>query len=189
LTDEFATKAGYESVADMREKVAAEMLERTKATSDGMAEQNVMDKLLEVCTFELPKSLIESSANEYFNHEVNRLRTNHVPGSEIEAHEEEIRAEARANAIDEIKKFVALREVGDAEGIVVSEEDMMKEAEMISQSTGTEIDTVTQYLAQSDKRDSYTDRIFRRKAMAVLLGNAKITEKELPREPEEKKDE
>ena len=189
LTEEFAKQAGYESVAEMREKVAAELKESTKSTSDNMAEQNAIDKLLEVCTFELPKSLIESSAHEYFNQEVNRLRAQHVAGSEIEEQEDEIRAEAHKNAEEEIKKYFLLRELGKAEGIEVTEEDMEKEAEAIMERTGAAMDTITRYLDESGERDNYTDRIFRRKAMAVVIGNAKITEKELPREPEAEKSE
>ena len=70
-------------------------------------------------------------------------------------------------------------EIGEAEGIEVSEEDLDKEAEIISESMGAEVEMVAQYIKQGEQRNSYLDRIYRAKALAVIMDNAKVTDKEL----------
>ena len=169
----------------MREKIASEMSEGTSATSDRMAERNALEKVIGASTYELPESLVADSANSYFQQEVERLRRQRVPAADIEAREEELRKEARDNAEQEIKSFFTLREIGKAEGIEVSEEDFEAEAESIQARTGAERDMITRFLQEDEHRDSYTDRIFRRKAMQALLSHAKIVEKELTRESDE----
>lgn len=188
VTDEFAKQAGYESVADMREKIAEEMRTGTAATSDRMAERNALEKVIAASTYELPESLVTDSANSYFEQEVARLRQQRMPGAEIEEREEALRKEARENAEQEIKSFFTLREIGKAEGIEVTEEDFEAEAESIQARTGAERDMVTRFLQEDEHRDAYTDRIFRRKAMEALLAHVKIVEKELTRESDEEND-
>ena len=48
---------------------------------------------------------------------------------------------------------------------------------------------VQKFLAQSEQRDEYTSRIFRQKAMAVVMDNATITEKEVVADELEAEDE
>ncbi len=81
-----------------------------------------------------------------------------------------------------IKTMVVLNEIGDAEGIEVSEEDLDKEAEIISRSIGADVDMVAGYIKEEGQRNSYLDRIYRAKALAVIMDNATITDKELTRD-------
>ncbi len=149
-----------------------------------------MDAVIEASTFELPPSLLSSVGTEYFNQEVRRLASMRVPGNQIEEHEEEIRAEARKNAERELKEFVVLNKIAEAEGIEVTEADFEREAEAIQERTGAELDVVRRYMQQDEQHDEYESRIIRRKAMELLLEHAKITDKEVPAEElEEETDE
>jgi trigger factor len=179
INDEFATMAGAESLAALRETFAKQLTERFEATSRRIAETNAMKAIVEASTFELPKTLVEASAKEYYEQEVRRLSELRVPQSDIRARDEEIRAEAEANAIREIKGFVALNEIGSAEGIEVTEADFEKEAESIIARTGAASEAVGRFLQDEAHRDEYEGRIYRRKAMDLILGNAQITDKEV----------
>ncbi|MFP4499680.1 MAG: trigger factor [Candidatus Hydrogenedentota bacterium] len=185
VNDEFAAQVGYETIEEMRKQIAGEMRERTKAASTEMVEQNAINKVIENSSFELPATLVEDSARQYYEQEVQRLRSSHVPGEQIEEREDELRAEARKNAENEIKGYFAMREIGRREGVEVTDADLEEEADSIVARTGAERDMVTRFLANEDQRSSYGDRIFRRKAMALIIDNANITERELTREEDE----
>jgi hypothetical protein len=61
----------------------------------------------------------------------------------------------------------------------------------MSKSMGLDVEMVARYLAQSSERNTLADRIYRNKALAVIIENATITDKELTREEmdqEESKD-
>ena len=51
---------------------------------------------------------------------------------------------------------------------------------------GADVDMVAQYLRQGENRSSFIDRLYRKKALSVIIDNAKITDKELTREALEK---
>ena len=111
-----------------------------------------------------------------------------VPAQVIEEQMEAIDKMAREQGERDIKTMVCLQEIGEAEGIEVTDEDFEKEAETISQSMGASAELVAQYMAQGEQRNTFEDRIFRAKAMAAIMDNAKVSDKELTREEMEKEE-
>ncbi len=182
LDEAFAKQAGYESVADLREKVAADLRSHMDEDSKRIVESRALDTVVEASSFEIPKSLIENMTEDHFQEGVRRLQELRVPAAEIETQREAIQAKAREDALASIKRTVCLNEIAEAEGIEAEDIDFEQEAETISQSTGIEIDAVTNYIAQEDRRSSYMGRIVRRKALAVIVDNAKIVDKEVSHE-------
>ena len=57
-----------------------------------------------------------------------------------------------------------------------------KEAEAITRRTGMDLDVAYRFLDQEDKRSDYEDRIYRQKAIANIMDNAKVTNKTVTRE-------
>jgi trigger factor len=182
LNEEFATLAGHASLAELREKVASDLREGAMEQSQQIAESRAMQQVVEGSTFELPKSLVASAANEYFNQELRRLAAMRVPPAEVDAQIEQLRQDALENATREIKVFTAINEIGEAEGITVTEADFEREAENIGKRTGMDVAVAQRYLAQSEQRGEYEGRIFRSKAIAVVLEHATITDQEVERD-------
>ena len=189
VDDELATQAGHESLEAMRKEVLEQLQQGSDQQSQKILENNAIDEIVKGATFELPKSLLDESAEEYYKQEVRRLMEMRMSADAIVAQEEEIRKETREIAEKNIKSFVAVSEVGSAEGIEVTAEDFEKEAEEMVARSGMDMDTVSRFLQQEDQQDEYANRIYRQKAMAAVIENAKITEKKISREELEKQDE
>ncbi len=187
--DEFAKHAGFDDAAAMREKVGGDLRDGAVERGKRVAEANAVEQIVAASTFELPKSLLESSAAEYYNQELRRLMALRVPASVLEEREEELRKQAMENAEKNIKAFVVVNEIGVAEDIEITEEDFEKEAEAIQARTGMEMDAISRFLQQQQQQDDYESRIYRKKAMAVIMDNATVTEKEVTSEELEKQDE
>jgi trigger factor len=184
LTDDFAKEIGYESVADLREKVTANMREASESQSNQIAESRLLERIIENSTYEMSKSIIESVARDNQQRELQHLMQHQLAGDELEARIKEIQENADENAIRSIKTMVTLNEIGEAEGIELSDEDFEKEAMTMAKSMGMEsqVEAVAQYMFQGEQRNTHMDRIYRTKAMAVVVDNATITDKELTRE-------
>ncbi|MBI1318257.1 MAG: trigger factor [Candidatus Hydrogenedens sp.] len=189
LDDEFAKEAGFESLADMKTKVADDLREGANQQSQRIAENNALKQVVDASTFELPESLVASSAREYYNQEVRRLVSLRIAPADLMARDAEIQAEARKVAEDNIKTFVAINEIGMKEDIEVTEADFEAEAANIMSRTGMDMQVVQRFLAQSEQRSDYEGRIFRQKAVKVVLNAATITEKEVSRDELNKQDE
>lgn len=184
VNDEFAKQCGFDDVASMRTKVESDLREGASAQSNAIAEGRAIAKIVEDSTFELPKSLIAASTEDYFQQELRRLVQLRVPASQITEQEAEIRKGAEEAALRDIKAFAVINEIGEAEGITIDESDFEEEAEQILQRTGMNIDieAVTRYIQAEDRQGEYEGRIFRRKALKVIMDNAKITDKEVTSE-------
>lgn len=188
LDDDFAKTAGYESLEDMNAKVLEHLKSGAVEQSNRIVESRAISKVIENSTFEVPASLIDSSAKVIFEQEVRRLMQMRVPAPQIEEAMPGIQAHATEEATRNIKAMVVLNEIAEAEGIEVTEEDFEKEAEAIGTRTGMDMAIVQKFLLQGDKRSEYENNIFYKKAGAVILDNAKITDKEVTQEELEKED-
>ena len=180
LNDEFAQQVGYDSVADLREKVAAGLREHAMAQSNAIASSRVVDALIEQSTFEFPKSLTKDMTEEAYEEEVQRLQQMRVPQAQIREREAELRQKAQTETMQALKSIVALNEIAEAEGVEVTEEDFEKEAADIGKRLGMAADEVAKLITQDDRRTTYELHILRAKATAVLLEHAAITDKEVP---------
>ncbi len=189
LTDDFANQAGYENVQDLREKVTARLQEGATGESNEIAEARLLKTIIDSSTFELPRSLIETMGHEFFEETVKNLKQRRVPASEIQAKEEQLRVEAREEAIAAIKSWTTLNEIAEAEGIEVTDEDFEMEAAAVSQRTGASVEVVAKYMGDAEHRSKYERRMLHNKVMAALISFAQITDKEVTREELDKEDE
>lgn len=190
LNAEFAKQAGFENVDDMREKVADQLREGSTRQSDEFAEQRALDKVIDNSSYEIPKTMVDEIAENNYQDQVRQFLSSRVPVAQIQEHEEELRNQAREDTINEIKRVVTLNEIIRAEGLEISESDLEQGIESVAERAGTTTDVVSGYLQQDEeRRNSYEHRLLRAKAMKVIMDNAKLTDKELPREEASEEDE
>lgn len=183
LDADFAKLVGAESVAALKERLKKQLQDNSAQHSDRIVRARALDKVIETSTYEIPKSLIEDVARGIFEDRVRDLIQARVPVDQITAQTEALRAQSNDQAVLEIKRMVTLNEIGEAEGIEVTDEDFESMAEDIATRTGLRTDVVSQYMAEEGRRrNMYEDRIFREKAIRVVMSNATITDKEVPRE-------
>lgn len=182
VDDDFAEQAGYENLEDLREKVKEQLQEGSVERSKSIAESRAIEQVIESSTFEIAPRLIEAVARQHLEQDLRQLIQQGLPREEFQKRLEELEEHSKESAVRSIKTMVVLNEIGEAEGIEVTDEDLDKEAETISKSIGADVEMVADYIRQEEQRNSYIDRIYRSKALAVIMDNAKITDKELPRE-------
>jgi trigger factor len=184
FTDDFAKEAGFEGTDDLRSKLEAQLRESSSAQSARIAESRALDAVIEDSTFEMSAGMVDSVAQNYKQQEYKNLGQAQISPDEMKARMESIEENAEAEAIKSIRAMVTLNEIGEAEGIEVIEEDFEKEAGVMAKSMGMEdqVEMVAQFMAEGDQRSTYADRIYRAKAMAVVIDSATITDKELTRE-------
>lgn len=179
LSDDFAKQAGYESLDDMKAKIAERMQEGASEQSNRIAENRALETVVNASTFELPKGLLEELANSIYHEQVSRLRHSGHPLADIEAREDELRTQAREEAEADVKLNTVLNTIGDVENIVISDDDYDQEIESIARNTGVQSDAVAGYLEEGDRRSRTEGRLLRAKALAVIMANAQVQDKEV----------
>ncbi|HOJ33777.1 MAG TPA: trigger factor [Candidatus Hydrogenedentes bacterium] len=180
LNDEFAKSVGYESVDELRKAVRDRLAQEYQNQSQAELENQALEKVISASTFEIPKSVLDSTTEDYYQEEVRNLLRNRVPIETVEQRAEEIRNRAREMALRDVKAFVALNEIAEAEGLTVSDDDMEEHLEATSARMGIALDKLMQYVGEDeDRRSSYASRILRVKALKVIIDNANIVDQEV----------
>jgi len=152
--------------------------------SRNIVESRALEAIIKDSTFEISASMIESVARNYQQQEYQNLAQAQMNPDDMKERMEYIESNADIEAIKSIKAMVTLNEIGEAEGIKVDDEDFEKEAGVMAKSMGMEdqVEMVAKFMAEGEQRNTYADRIYRAKSMAVVIDSAKITDKELTRE-------
>ncbi|HOF39719.1 MAG TPA: trigger factor [Candidatus Hydrogenedentes bacterium] len=179
LNDDFAKQAGYESLDDMKAKIAERMQEGASEQSNRIAENRALESVINASTFELPKSLLEEMADSIYREQVSRLRHSGHPMADIEAREDELRKRAREEAEADVKASTVLNKIGDVENIVISDDDYEQEVASIARNAGVQSDAVASFLEEGDRRSRTEGRLYRAKALAIIMANAKVQDKEV----------
>lgn len=185
LTDDFAKQMGHDTVDAFRQAAREGMQRGADAQSERYAESRALDAVIAASTFQIPKSLVEATAEETLQDEVRQLLSMRVPMAEIRQREEHMREHARGHALRDIQAIVALNEIAEAEGVEVSDEDFEAELANLATRAGIESEAAARYIEESGRRSSYEARILRAKAMRIVMEHAQITDKEVTREEAE----
>ncbi len=182
VDEDFAKEAGFESVADMEAKAREALEAHSKERSKSIAESRGLEAVVEASKFEISPKLVDSVARQHLEQSLQRLIQQGLPREEFQEKMTALETESKESAVRSIKSMVVLNEIGEAEGVDVTDADFEKEAQTISKSMGADAEMVAQYLKSGEQRSTYVDRIYRGKALAVIMDNAKITDKELTRD-------
>lgn len=184
FTDDFAKEHGFEGTDDLREKMADQLRKSSADQSRSITEARALEAIMEDSKYEMSQRMIDAVANNYRQQEYQDLGRGQISADQMKERMEYIEANAEKEAIRSIKLMVTLSEIGEAEGVDVTDEDFEKEAGIMAQSMGMEdqVQMVARYMAQGEQRNKYADRIFRAKTMDIILDAATITDKELTRE-------
>jgi trigger factor len=182
VDEDFAKEAGFESVADMEAKVLENLKEHAAERSKSVAESRAIEAVVELSKFEISPKAVDAVARQHLEDNLRGLIQQGLPREEFQKKMAELEANSKDSALRSIKGMVVLNEIGEAEGIEVTDEDFEKEAATLSKHMGAETAQIAQYLKTGEQRNTYADRIYRTKALAVIMDNAKITDKELTRD-------
>lgn len=189
VNDDFAKQAGYENLEDLRTKVKDQLEKSSANQTKSVVESSAIKAIVDDSKFEIPQTMLANVAKNYHDEEVERLMQMRMPASRIEEMEEDLNKMANEKALERIKSMVILNEIGEAEGIEVTEEDFEKEAQNLASQYGTDIDIVSKFMTQDDQRSTYENRILYSKTMAVIIEAAKVTDKVVTREEFDKQQE
>jgi trigger factor len=183
LDNDFAKQAGFDDLKALRASVKEQLQSNSSGASQQVAEARALQAVIDASTFEIPQTMLTEIAEDQYQNEVRRLMSQRVPLSQIEGREEELREQAKTGALREMQELTVLNQIGDAENVEVTEADFEAEIASVAERAGTPAEAVTQYIQEEEsRRNSYEDRIFRAKSLKVIMDNAEVTDKEVPRD-------
>ncbi len=186
IDDEWARSLGeeFDSVATLRTKIREDLERRAAQESDHRLRSDLMAKLLEQNQFEVPQSLIDQQTSRRLESVVRDMIGQGVDPRNQQLNWEAAREELKTQAEADVRSTLLLERIAEEEKIEVSDKDIDAEIEAIAQSSQQPIEQVRGVLTKDGGERSIAHRLRTRKALDLLVENAKVAEEEW-RETEE----
>lgn len=185
LDDDFAQEAGeYESLAQMREKIRAELESIAQEEADSQLRDELIGKILAEYDFPLPQTLVDKQTDQRLADFVNRLLRSGMPPAAAKQIDWQARqGEERARAERDVRAALLMESIADAEQIEVTRDDVNAEIGKIAQGTGLPVDEVEARLTKDGGLSSIQNRLRYEKTLDFLVKNADVTVTELTDNP------
>jgi trigger factor len=180
LDDEWAKSLNeeFESLASLREKVKEDLQKRAGVESENRLRSDVMQKLVEAHPFEVPETLREHQANHRLETAVRDMIGRGIDPRAENINWEGVRDSLKAQADFDVRGSMLLERIAEAEKIEVSDEEIEAEINEIAESSRQAPEQVRAALTKQGGTNSIADRLRNRKALDLIVNNARVTDAE-----------
>lgn len=169
--DDFAQLASeFDTLAELREDLAKQAAD-SKVVEQGVeARDKVLDKLVELVEVPVPDSVVEEQLEAHF-----KEGNGHGEG---EHDTEEHREEVKANTARAFQNEIILDAIAEKEEVNVSQNELIDYIVTTASQYGMDPNQFAQIIDQSGQVPMMVSEVRRRKALAVVLGQATVTDTE-----------
>jgi trigger factor len=181
LNDEWAKSLdeGYESLADLRKKLRADLETYSKADADARIRNEVVSKLIEDNSFEVPNTLIESQARNLLNNFARDLQQRGVNINTVENDFVQMAyAQMRTQAERDVRGAMLLEKIGEKENVEVSDDEVNEELGRIAEYYKSTPEEVRESVEKQNGLDGIRNNLKTRKTVEALISKAKVTDGE-----------
>ncbi|SEP64586.1 trigger factor [Lachnospiraceae bacterium RM5] len=181
LNDEFVDDVSeFSTVDEYKNSIKEKLEEKKKNEANAAKEDAVIEKIIENATMEIPELMISSQINNMQEDFARRLESQ---GLSLETYFQytglnnaSFAEQLKPQALSRIQSRLVLEEVAKVEGFEVTDEDIENEFNEIAERYQMEVETVKQFLPESEKENMKKD-ILVKKAIDLVRDSAKEVEK------------
>ena len=179
LNDEWAKSLdeGYESLADLRSKLKADMELNAEADADARLRNTAIQKLIEENPFEVPYVLIESQARNLLNNFAMDLQSRGVDLNKVEPSFVEMAYnQMQTQAERDVRGAMLLEKIGEDAKVDVTPEEVEEEIAKMAEAYRATPEQIKASLEQQGGSGTIDNNLRTRKSIEALIAKAKITD-------------
>jgi len=178
LDDDFASDAaGFDTLDELREDVAAKLREADENRLEAEFREAVLDAVVADAKIEVPETLVDARARELWDRMIHSLghqgitRENYlqIAGKD----EDEIIAEARPDAEQALRREAVIAAVIEAEEITPSDGDILDALQASAAREDTTPEKLRERLEKAGRLDELKEDLAQRQAIDLLAENAR----------------
>ncbi|HEX8208246.1 MAG TPA: trigger factor [Solirubrobacteraceae bacterium] len=178
LDDEFAVEAaGFDSLEELRDDVRKRLEEGETRQIESEYREAAVDAVVAEAKIDLPDQLVEDRAKELFEQTMHSLSHRGISKEQYlqiaQKSEEELLEEAKPDAAQALRRDAVLTAVVEAEGIEVSDDEVMEALEGDAERSGEKPKKLFERLRSAGRLDAVKEDIAARKAVDLITEQAK----------------
>jgi trigger factor len=188
LDDEWARSIGeaFDSLASLREKLREDLTNRATQEADHRVRADLMEKVLEGHQFEVPLSMIDQQTNHRMESVMRDMIGRGIDPRTHQLDWEGAREELKIQAEADVRGSLLLARIAEEEKIEIPKEEIEAEIEAIAKNSRQPIEQVRSVLTKEGGESSIANRLRHRKALDLLVENARVTDEEWSEKTAEK---
>lgn len=188
IDDEFAKQFNADSLEDLKDKIEFELENQLKMFVERDVNNQITDKLCEQTSFDLPKGIVNSMAEDMVERYRADMLKSGQPLKEVENIEQKVKAESEESAIKKLKLSFILEDIANKEKIYVTDTEVDKRITEFARSYNMTPQKMYDYLEKVGNIRSLRLQMREEKTIAFIVKDAEITEDtKAIGEPDEKK--
>jgi trigger factor len=172
LDDDFAQLASqFDTLAELREDATTQVLQRKRFEQGVQARDKVLEHLLSTVEVPVPEGVVAAEVERHFEEQHGGDPNAHGP-------EDEHRAEVESNTRESLKTQFLLDALAEKLDVNVEQPELVEYIVMSAQQYGMDPNTFAQAIDQQGQVPAMVQEVARRKALAAVLEQAKVTDSE-----------
>jgi len=177
LDEDFMSRLGFDNEQDLRQYARRAVAERNEYETNRRMRADLTEKLLAMCSFDLPESVVESSAQRLQRLREHEMRIYGATPEQISETADRVQSASLEQATAELKTYFILDAIADNEKIFATETEVSEAVERMAARRGVRPARQWHDLEQQDSLAELRDEIRHTKTVRFLLDNANIIEK------------
>lgn len=174
VNDEFAKSVGgWESVAQMREAIAADIRQHREFETLRMKKNQIGDALLAAHAFEVPETLVEEELGKSLNNYARFLASQGVDLDKAELDWKKISEDFRPEAVKRVKRGLILEAIARKENLQASDVEVDAEIRKAANESGRDFAEVKHRLTHDGGYEELRASLAQEKALELVLREAK----------------
>jgi trigger factor len=174
----------FDSLATLRVKIREDLEKRAEQEADHRLRAELMRKLLEGHPFEVPQTLVDHQTNYRMETAVRDMIGRGIDPRTQEINWEGAREELKGQAEHDVRGSMLLERIAEEEQIDVSNDEIEAEIQAIAAGSKQPIEQVRSVLTKEGGERSIANRLRNRKALDLLVENARVVDEEWREETE-----
>ena len=188
VDDEFAKDVSeFDTLEDFKKDLAAKLTQRREEQAKREFEAAVLEQVVSNMEVEIPDAMVEFEADNMVNDMAQRVQAQGIPFDQYLSMTgmtmDLMREQAKAAALERVRRDLALNAVVAAEGIQISDEELEEEYKRLSEQYHMELEQVKQAAGADDVRKELSLK----KAERVIYDSAKEGKAPAKKKPAKKK--
>jgi len=167
---EFAKQLGnYESWDEFETKLREHSADRKKNALESQAKDKMLEELIAKYQFPVPESFVQQQVDARLDRGLRALAQQGMKPEDMRKLDfGRLRAAQRDQAVNEVKASMILDRISEAEGVVVSDEDLDRELLMLSIQSREPLEALRERLTKDGGLDRIREQMRREKTGSVL---------------------
>ena len=174
INDELAKKYGAESLDKLREGVRHDLENELKLSQTRAIRGQIVKTLLDRVQFDLPETPVANVTRNTVYDIVRENTQRGISREQIEKQKDEIYTAAAATAKDRVKFAFLVQRIAEQEKIQVTQEDVLREAQIIAATYQIPMEKFLKDLQKRDGVQELYEQATREKVLKFLEENAKV---------------